>query len=92
MELEDVTVFDRIMIQEPVQFGQRISEFTIECYSDDQWIQIAAGTTIGYKRLLRITPVRTKQIRLLIKKSNNAPAISNFGLYKSSDLESLMLQ
>jgi alpha-L-fucosidase len=87
IDLEAEVLFDRIMIQEPIRFGQRISEFTVECYVEKEWITIARGTTIGYKRLLRVQPIKTRKVRLIITKSNNIPAISNFGLYKASKEE-----
>jgi len=87
IDLGTPVVFDRILIQEPIQFGQRISEFGIEGKIGGEWKELAKGTTIGYKRILRISPVQADKIRLIIKNATNTPAISNFGLYKSSDKE-----
>ncbi len=80
-------LFDRIMIQEPIRFGQRISEFEIKGRVNGEWTRLASGTTIGYKRILRIPPVQSDRVQLIIKKSNNTPAISNFGLFKASPRE-----
>jgi len=90
IDLGEPMVFDRILIQEPIRFGQRISEFEIKGRINGEWIQLTNGTTIGYKRILRLPPVDTDKIQLTIKKSNNAPAISNFGLYKASPKESVI--
>jgi alpha-L-fucosidase len=87
IDLEHPVLFDRIMIQEPIRFGQRISKFAIEGFVDGEWIELAEGTTIGYKRLLRISAVRARKIRLSIKGAKNTPAISNFGLFKASPKE-----
>ena len=87
IDLGELITFDRIMLQEPIRFGQRIAEFSIEAKIDDNWREIAKGTTIGYKRLLRIKTLKTDKVKILIKKTNNLPAISNFGLYKSSARE-----
>ena len=90
IDLGESAVFDRIMIQEPIRFGQRISEFEIKGLINGEWTQLAKGTTIGYKRILRIPLVHADKIQLIIKKSNNVPAISNFGLYKASPKESVI--
>ena len=90
IDLGEEIFFDRIMLQEPIRFGQRIAEFSIEGLIDNQWTQLAKGTTIGYKRLLRIESVSTSKIKIHITKSNNISAISNFGLYKASDLEKVI--
>ncbi len=75
--------FDTILLQEPIQLGQRISSFSIEVFNNGRWEEIGSGTTVGFKRLLRVNPVRTDQVRLLIKDAIAAPALSNFALYDS---------
>jgi len=87
IDLGRPVLFDRILIQEPVRFGQRIAEFEIKGLADGEWSSLAKGTTIGYKRLLRIPPVETEKVEILITKANNTPAISHFGLYKASPKE-----
>lgn len=87
IELPAEVLFDRIMIQEPIRFGQRISQFSVEAELDGTWQKFAEGTTVGYKRLLRIKPVKAGRIRLILAESNNVPAISNFGIFKASSAE-----
>ncbi len=86
-ELIKEETFDRIVIQEPIELGQRISSFEIDIFDSIQWKNIFKGTTIGYKRILRIPRVKTNKIRLRITAANNTVAISNFGLFKSSPNE-----
>ncbi len=87
IDLDNPVRFDRIMIQEPIRLGQRIAKFAVEGLVDGDWIELAKGTTIGYKRLLRIPPVQARKVRLLIREANNTPAISHFGLFKASSKE-----
>ncbi|MBN1481036.1 glycoside hydrolase family 29 [candidate division KSB1 bacterium] len=87
LHLDAPATFDRIMLQEPVRLGQRIAQFTVEAQVDGDWQHIASATTIGYKRLLRLTPITVTQIRLKIIEANNTPALSNVGLFKASALE-----
>jgi alpha-L-fucosidase len=89
IELNEKRTFDRILIQEPIRFGQRISEFGIDVMGDTSWKSVFKGTTIGYKRILRIPSVSTKKIRLRFTEANNTVAISNVGLYKPSLREEL---
>jgi len=90
IDLEKPVLFDRIMIQEPIRFGQRISAFAIDGQVNGDWIPLAEGTTIGYKRILRIPPVHSDRVRLIIKEFNNTPAISHFGLFKASPKEKVI--
>jgi alpha-L-fucosidase len=84
--------FDRLLLQEPIQYGQRISKFEVQAWVNQQWKIISTGTTIGYKRLLRFDAVKSNKIKVLITAFNNTPAISNFGLYKSSPREQIRKQ
>ncbi len=85
--LDGVKEFDRILIQEPIFLGQRISSFEIQTFENRHCKTVAQATTIGYKRILKITPIRTRKIRILIRAANNPPAISTFALFKASDKE-----
>ncbi len=87
IDLDSITTFDRIMIQEPIRFGQRTSSFEIQTYKNNEWDTVAHGTTIGYKRLLRISPARTDRVKIVIDDANNCPALSTFGLFKASPKE-----
>lgn len=88
VNLDGPKEFDRILIQEPILYGQRISKFRILIQkNNDEWEQVAEETTIGYKRLLRIKRITTSKIKIVIEEANNSPAISNFGIFLSSPNE-----
>jgi alpha-L-fucosidase len=76
-------IFDRLMLQENLRVGQRIESFRLETWSNDAWITIARGTTVGYKRLLRFPAVTSQRVRLAIDSSRTSPTLSRFGLFKS---------
>jgi alpha-L-fucosidase len=84
VDLGDAVYFDRVMIQEPIRFGQRISAFALEIRANGQWATVARGTTVGYKRLLRIEGVEADRVRIIIEQANNVPALSNLGLFRAS--------
>jgi alpha-L-fucosidase len=73
-----------------VKFGQRISGFEVDIMGEKGWETVFEGTTIGYKRLIRIAPVSTSQVRLKVIHANNTVAISNFGLFKASEKENFV--
>ena len=82
--LEGEVDFDRVLLQEPIRFGQRVSSFSVEARLRGEWTEISAGTTIGYKRLLRVSPVRADGVRILIDGALAPPALSTMGVYRSS--------
>ena len=89
MKFQKETFFDRIVLQEPIQLGQRISKFQIEVLGENGWQQVFEGTTIGYKRIIRIAPVHASQLRLKILEANNTVAVSNMKVYKASEEETM---
>ena len=75
--------FNIIDISEPISQGQRIEEFIIESWAEDEWIKIAQGTTIGNRRIINVKTTSTEHIRIIVTKSRNTPRISELGIYKN---------
>jgi len=73
---------DVIMLQEDIQHGQHVESFAVEGWVNQSWKELAKGTTIGYKRLLRVPSVSASKVRLTIQASRGVPAIGEFGLFK----------
>ncbi len=83
LEMPSPVTFDRVEIRENFRNGQRVEAFQIEIRNGNTWQEIARGTTIGYKRLLRFAPVSTSKARLRILSTRDVPEITAFGLYKA---------
>ncbi len=77
------TLFNRFLVQEYIRLGQRVKGFTVEAYVDGNWKEVAKGSTIGYKRILRFPAVETTKVRFNITDSKAAPVISAIGLYNA---------
>ena len=75
------SVVQYMMLQEYIQLGQRVKSFTVEVWKDNAWQQVAAATTIGYKRILKIAPVTTGKIKINITASKACPVISNVEIF-----------
>ena len=68
---------NRIMIQEAVKtVGQRVEKYAVDGWIKGKWNEIAKGTIIGYKKILRFPEVITDKLRLRITESRLTPAIS----------------
>ena len=75
--------FNVIRLRENIKLGQRIEAFTVEAFVHGKWQQIAAATSIGANRLIRLPQtVTASRVRLKITKSPVCIALSDFGLYK----------
>ena len=85
IDLGKETYVNRILIQEYIKLGQRVSEYKVEAFIDGNWQELTDGTTIGYKVIRKFTEVRTNKIKLIISKSKACPVISNIELYHSPE-------
>ena len=83
IDLKKPTLFNRFLAQEYIRLGQRVKGFTVEAYVDGNWKEVARGSTIGYKRILRFPGVMATQVRFNITDSKAAPVISRIGLYNA---------
>jgi alpha-L-fucosidase len=70
-----------VLLQEYISLGQRVKSFTVEIWKANKWEQIAEGTTIGYKRILRVEPVETNKIRINFREAKACPLISAVEVY-----------
>jgi alpha-L-fucosidase len=80
------TTINRFLVQEYIRLGQRVKAFTIEALVDGNWKEIAKGTTIGYKRILRFPTIKATQVRFNIIDSKACPLICNIGIYDAPQL------
>jgi len=88
ISLPKTTTFNVIRLRENIKLGQRIDSFAIDALTNNTWETIAAGTSIGANRLLRLLQVvRTNQLRLRIISSPVCIALSDFGLFLEPTLD-----
>lgn len=70
-----------ILLQEYIKLGQRVKSFSVEVWKENNWQKVAEGTTIGYKRIVKIEPTETSKIRVSILDSKACPVLSNAEIY-----------
>lgn len=70
-----------VLLQEDISKGQRIEQFEVEALVNKKWRKIAAGSTVGYKRLIQFDTVHTKKLRLKIIASRLNPQFSEIGIF-----------
>ena len=74
--------FNRVLLQEYIPLGQRVSSFAIDVLSEGQWKEIAAETTIGYKRIVLIPETTTQALRIRITGADACPVLNNLEIYQ----------
>ena len=68
-------------LREDVSRGQVVARYTLEGADAGAWQTLARGTTIGYRKLDRFTPVTVRRVRLSIEDAVAAPLPVRIALY-----------
>lgn len=75
--------FNVLSVQEDIRRGQRVEAFSLEVKdAGGKWKEVAVGTTVGHKRLLKFPTQTAREVRLTIGQARAVPTLSEIGLYR----------
>ncbi|HUH46584.1 MAG TPA: alpha-L-fucosidase [Arenibacter sp.] len=86
IETPNLVTINRLVVQEAIDtHGERVEKHAVDAWVDNNWVEIATATNIGYKRILRFPEVSTQKLRIRILESRFIPTIANISAhyYKS---------
>jgi alpha-L-fucosidase len=70
-----------ILLQEPIQMGQRVINFRVEVKNEDGTVYETKGTTIGHKRILTFPAQNAVSVHIVITDAKAVPLIGEVGVY-----------
>jgi len=71
-----------IDLREDITRGQIVAQYHVDVADNDgQWQTVARGTTIGYRKLDRVTPVAVRGVRVMIDDALETPKPLQVSLY-----------
>jgi len=70
-----------LRVEEYLPLGQRVESFAVDVNLWGQWLEVAVGTTIGPRRLLRFPAVTTGAVRLRILRAQACPVLKRLSVY-----------
>ncbi len=74
--------FNVIRLREDIRHGQRIDSLVVERQERDAWLQVAAATSVGPRRLIRLDqPVTASKLRVRVTASSAPPMIGEFAVF-----------
>ena len=76
---EPVSIAD---LREDITRGQIVSRYRLEGSTGAEWFPLSTGTTIGYRKLDRFSPVPVRRVRLTIEDSLEPPRPVRLSLYR----------
>ena len=88
LRFDEPVTFDVIDLREDVGAnGQRVEEFEVDVLDGDVWRELARGTTIGFRRLLRLDGAcRTTGLRYRITRSRGPAPLAGLSLHRRPPL------
>ncbi len=84
IEFPEPATFNVICLREYLPLGQRIDAFALDIWADGAWVELAAGSSIGSRRLLRTVETRASKARIRMQASAAPPALSALSMYLNS--------
>ena len=77
INLKNPVKLNRFLIQEAVAtHGERVEKHVLEAWMDNAWKEIAKGTNIGFKKILRFPAVTSNRFRIRFPEVRYYPAIA----------------
>jgi alpha-L-fucosidase len=78
--------FRVISVAEDIRYGQRVDAFGVDRWNAGSWEQIAAATSIGPRRFLRLDhAVESTRLRLRITQSSASPVLTQLAVFAEAD-------
>ena len=77
--------FNRLLLEEDLTRGERVEEFALDVWANG-WQEVARGTDIGHRRILRFPEQNAAAIRVRILQSRARPHISHISAYNHETL------
>ena len=80
LKLPIAKAFNVIDLKEDIAEGQRVGKWTVEANVGGSWIKLAAGTTIGYRRMERFGSVEADEVRIVLEGEVGTPLLKSAAL------------
>ena len=87
-------MFNRIVVEEAIRFGQRVKKFSLEAEVNGQWVplkdELAENgdglTTIGHRRIICFPTVNATKLRFRVIDAKCEPMIKKTAVYLAPEL------
>lgn len=87
IDLGEEKRFNTVILQEYIEYGQRVKAFAIEVWDGNAFKEVARATTVGCKRILQFDQQNASKVRLRILDSKAAPVLSNIEVHNCPDYD-----
>jgi alpha-L-fucosidase len=75
------TAVQVVALSEDIVRGQAVAGYVVEGESDQGWVELALGTTIGYKKLHKVGGPEVRRVRVRVRDAVHPPGPLSISLY-----------
>ena len=75
--------FNRLLLEEDLSKGERVESFALDAWADG-WQEVACGTNVGHRRILRFPEQSALRLRVRILSSRADPHLSRISAFLDS--------
>ncbi|MBV9123736.1 MAG: glycoside hydrolase family 29, partial [Planctomycetes bacterium] len=81
LDLPQAQPVNYLILQEDIHQGERIRRYVVEAEVEGRWQPVAQGTSVGHKKIDRISPVTTRKLRLHVLEAVAPPVVRKLAAY-----------
>ena len=82
IDLRENDMFDKLVIMEHIASGQHVEEFSVYVDTGNgKWKELYEGTTVGYKKIVKVRPIEVKRVKLVIKQFRPGLELESLVMY-----------
>jgi alpha-L-fucosidase len=79
------SLIDHVIIQEDLEFGERVRAYRIEGSVGGEWMTLGTGTAIGHKRIQPVPATPCSAVRLVVVDAVDTPRIGRFAAFATGE-------
>lgn len=83
LDLGSVRKIDHVVVMEDITKGERVREYVIEGFINEEWQKICQGTAIGHKKIDCFKQIETNKVRLRNLLAADTPIIRKLAVYNT---------
>lgn len=81
-QLKHESSINTLVVQEDIRQGQRVEQYTFEAWLNGTWKTIYEGSTIGYKKIIRLPKdLKTDQFRFICQQARDTVQLAHIGVF-----------
>ncbi|MFC1725058.1 alpha-L-fucosidase [candidate division KSB1 bacterium] len=81
IETEKEIKINHVVIMENIREGERVREFVVEGFLDNEWKTLCSGSCIGHKYIHQFETVNVTKVRLTVSRSIAEPVIKDLSVF-----------